>query len=162
MALSQRLNEKRAHMKEHKLERDLDKASEEGVELKAENRTLRDEVERGQDERDRLVVLLEKMEKKVGVKKKKTGRRVAFLGLGGLAAWAFGSESGRRTVARMKERISGDPRFQELQDRAAPVVEDLQAKAAPVVRDVQDKANQVVDKANQAADKAAGSGDKTS
>src|SRR5262245_38285345 len=108
-------------MKEHRLERDLDKASEEGVELRTENHVLRDEVDRGRAERDHLVALLEKMEKKVGAKKKKTGRRMVVLGLGGLTAWAFGSESGRRTVAKVKERVAGDPRFQDLQHKASPV-----------------------------------------
>src|SRR5215813_12772203 len=60
MALTQRLNEKRSHLKEARMERGLDRASHEKDdlkhdkdELKQENRILRDEVDRGRDERDR-------------------------------------------------------------------------------------------------------------
>ena len=104
MALTQRLNEKRSQIKETRMERGLDRASHENDELKHENRILRDEVDRDQDERDRLLDLLTKMERALEKKgtKNHRGRKVAFLGLGGLAAWAFGTQSGREQVNRAK------------------------------------------------------------
>jgi len=124
MALGERLSEKRAHMKENRMERGLDHAASENRELKTENAALRDEVERSHDERDQLrdrfVELAARMERMVaaGGKKRKRGRKLAFLGLGGLGAWAFGSSSGRRKVAQVKGRVMSEPMVQDLQREA--------------------------------------------
>jgi hypothetical protein len=124
MALGERLSEKRAQMKETRMERGLDHAASENRELKTENRALRDEVERSHEEgdqlRDRFVELAARMERMAttGGKKRKRGRRLAFLGLAGLAAWAFGSSSGRRKVAQVKERIMSEPMVQDLKREA--------------------------------------------
>jgi hypothetical protein len=132
MALTQKLNEKRSQIKETRMERGLDRASHEKDELKSENRVLRDEVERGQDERDRLLDLVGKMERALEKKskKKKRGRKLAVLGLGGLAAWAFGTESGRQQVNRAKERMANDPRFRDVQRRGTGAVNDAMSKGA--------------------------------
>src|SRR5207249_4169525 len=84
----ERLSEKRTHMKENRMERGLDHAASENRELKTENRALRDEIERSHEERDQLrdrfVELAARMERMVaGGKKRKRGRKLAFLGLGG-------------------------------------------------------------------------------
>ena len=106
------------------MERGLDHASSENRELKTENRALRDEVERSHEERDQLrdrfVELAGRMERMVatGGKKRKRGRKLAFLGLGGLGAWAFGSSSGRRKVAQVKGRVMSEPMVQDLQREA--------------------------------------------
>jgi hypothetical protein len=124
MALGERLSEKRAHVKENRMERGLDHAASENRELKTENRSLRDEVERSHEERDQLrdrfVELAARMERMVaaGGKKRKRGRKLAFLGLGGLGAWAFGSSSGRRKVAQVKGRVMSEPMVQDLQREA--------------------------------------------
>jgi hypothetical protein len=132
MALTQKLNEKRSQIKETRMERGLDRVSHEKDELRSENRILRGEVERGQDERDRLLDLVSKMERALEKKnkKKKRGRKLAVLGLGGLAAWAFGTESGRQQVNRAKERMSNDPRFQDVQRSATGAVNDAMSKGA--------------------------------
>src|SRR5262245_41981149 len=132
MALSHKLNEKRSQLKETRMERGLDRASHEKDELKHENRVLRDEVERGQDERDRLLDLGGKMKRALEKKgkKKHTGRKLAFLGLGGAAAWAFGTQSGREQVNRAKERMKNDPRYQDLQQNASGAVNDAMNKGA--------------------------------
>jgi hypothetical protein len=151
MALSQRLNEKRSQIKENRMERGLDRASVENTELKSENRVLREEVERGQDERDHLLDLLDKMERAVRTsgKKRKRGRKLAFLGLGGLAAWAFGSQSGREQVARAKERVMSDPRVQDMQQGAKGAMNDAASKGA-------DALNKGADSLNKGADKLEG------
>jgi hypothetical protein len=124
MALGERLSEKRAQMKENRMERGLDHAAGENRELKSENRALREEVVRGQEEReqlrDRFIALTERMERMAapGPKPRKRGRKLAFLGLGGLAAWAFSSTSGRRKVAQVKERVMSDPMVSDLQREA--------------------------------------------
>jgi hypothetical protein len=124
MALGERLSEKRAHIKESRMERGLDHAASENRELKTENRTLREEVERSHEERDQLRdrfdELAARMERMVttGGKKRKRGRKLAFLGLGGLAAWAFGSSSGRQKVAEVKGRVMSEPMVRDLQREA--------------------------------------------
>src|SRR5689334_21379125 len=165
MALQHKLNEKRSQLKEMRMERGLDKASQEKDELKHENRILRDEVERGQDERDRLIDLVTKMERALEKKgtKKHRGRKVAFLGLGGLAAWAFGTQSGREQVNRAKARMMNDPRFQEMQRNASGAVNDVVNKGADVVNKGADAVNKGADAVNKGADavnKGAGALDK--
>lgn len=156
MALTQRLNEKRSHIKETRMERGLDRASHENDELKHENRVLRDEVDRGQDERDRLLDLVTKMERALEKKgkKKKRGRKLAFLGLGGLAAWALGTQSGREQVNRAKERMMNDPRFQDVQRNASGAMNDAMNKGADAINKSADALNKGAD----ALDKNSGSG----
>jgi hypothetical protein len=156
MALTHKLNEKRSQLKETRMERGLDRASHEKDELKHENRVLRDEVDRGQDERDRLIDLVTKMERALEKKgtKKHRGRKVAFLGLGGLAAWAFGTQSGREQVNRAKARMMNDPRFQEMQRNASGAVNDVASKGA----DVMNKGADVMNKGAGALDKGLESG----
>jgi hypothetical protein len=158
MALSHRLNEKRTQIKENRMERGLDRASVENAELKTENRTLRDEVERGEDERYRLLDLVTKMERALEKKgtKKKRGRKLAFLGLGGLAAWAFGSQSGREKVARAKERVMSDPRFQDMQQGAKEAVNDAAGKGADALNKSAESLNKSADSLNKNADKLGG------
>jgi hypothetical protein len=128
MAFGERLSEKRAQMKESRMERGLDNAASENRELKTENRALREEVDRSHEERDQLrdrfVELAERMERMatMGGKKRKRGRKLAFLGLGGLAAWAFGSSSGRRQVAEVKGRVMNDPMVSDLKREAGDVL----------------------------------------
>jgi hypothetical protein len=143
MALTHKLNEKRSQLKETRMERGLDRASHEKDELKSENRILRDEVDRGQDERDRLVDLVSKMERALEKKgtKKHTGRRLFVLGLGGFAAWAFGTQSGRQQVNRAKERMMNDPRFQDLQQNASGAVNDAMNKGADAMNKGADAMN---------------------
>jgi hypothetical protein len=160
MALTQRLNEKRSQLKETRLERGLDRASHQKDELqhdkddlKHENRILRDEVDRGQDERDRLLDLVGKMERALekNGKKKHTGRRLAFLGIGGLAAWAFGTQSGREQVNRAKARVMNDPRFQEMQQNASGAVNDAMSKGADAMNKGADAMNKGADAVNKGA-----------
>jgi hypothetical protein len=153
MALQHKLNEKRSQLKEMRMERGLDKVSQEKDELKHENRILRDEVERGQDERDRLVDLVSKMERALEKKgtKKHRGRKMAFLGLGGLAAWAFGTQSGREQVNRAKARMMNDPRFQDAQQSASNAMNTAMNKGA----DAMNKGAQAANKGADALDKGA-------
>jgi hypothetical protein len=143
MALTQKLNEKRSQIKETRMERGLDRASHEKDELKHENRILRDEVERGQDERDHLLDLVGKMERALEkkAKKKHRGRKLAFLGLGGLVAWAFGTESGRQQVNRARDRMMNDPRFQDVQRNATGAVNDAMSKGADAMNKGADAMN---------------------
>ena len=124
MAIGDRLSEKRAQIKESRMERGLGHAAGENRELKSENRALREEVERSHEERDQLrdrfVALAERLERMatpVG-KKRKRGRKLAFLGLGGLGAWAFGTSPGRRKVAQVKERVRSEPMVSDLRREA--------------------------------------------
>ena len=135
------------------MERGLDKASQEKDELKHENRILRDEVERDQGERDRLVDLVSKMERALEkkAKKKHRGRKVALLGLGGLAAWAFGTQSGREQVNRAKTRMMNDPRFQDVQQNASSAMNSAMNKGA----DAMNKGAQAATKGADALDKSA-------
>jgi hypothetical protein len=152
MAISQRLNEKRTHMKENRMERDLDRAEHETLELKTENRSLRDQVERDQEERDRLVDLLEKLERTVeksGNGKRRRGRTAAVLGLGGLAAWAFGSTSGRRRIARIKERAMGDPMVQDLQEHAQDIAQQTKGAAQDIANQTKDAAKDISQQTKQ-------------
>lgn len=154
MALTQRLNEKRSQIKETRMERGLDRASHENDELRTENRVLRDEVDRGQDERDRLLDLVGKMERALEKKgtKKHRGRKLAFLGLGGLAAWAFGTQSGREQVNRAKERMMNDPRFQDVQRNATDAVNGAMSKGAEAMNKGADTMNKGADTMNKGAD----------
>jgi hypothetical protein len=156
MALTHKLNEKRSQIKETRMERGLDRASHENDELKSENRVLRDEVDRGQDERDRLLDLVTKMERALEKKgkKRKRGRKVAFLGLGGLAAWAFGTQSGRQQVNRAKERMMNDPRLQDMQRNASGAVNGAMSKGAEAMN----KGAEAMNKSADALDKGPGSG----
>jgi hypothetical protein len=153
MALSQRLNEKRTQMKENRMEKDLDRAEQEAIELKTENRTLRDEVERSADERDHLVNLLEKMERTVAKngKKRHRGRKVAFLGLGGLAAWAFGTQSGREKVARLKDRAMSDPTMRQYQEQATDIAHQTKGAATDIARQTKDAAKDIAQQSKGAA-----------
>jgi hypothetical protein len=154
MALQHKLNEKRSQLKEMRMERGLDKASQEKDELKHENRILRDEVERGQDERDRLVDLVSKMERALEKKgtKKHRGRKMAFLGLGGLAAWAFGTQSGREQVNRAKARMMNDPRFQDVQQNASNAMNTAMNKGADAMNKGAQAANKGADALEKGAD----------
>jgi len=153
MALSERLNEKRTQMKENRMEKDLDRAEQEKLELKTENRTLRDEVERGADERDHLVDLLDKMERAVAKKGKKShrGRNVTFLGLGGLAAWAFGTQSGREKVARLKERAMSDPTMRAYSSQATDIAQQTKGAASDIARQTKDAAKDIAQQTKGAA-----------
>ena len=155
MALTQKLNEKRSQIKETRMERGLDRASHEKDELKSENRILRDEVDRGQDERDRLMDLVSRMERALEKKgkKRKRGRKLAVLGLGGLAAWAFGTQSGREQVNRAKERMMSDPRFQDVQRSASDAMNDAMNKGA----DAMHKGTEAMNKGAGALEKGTGS-----
>ena len=151
MALTQKLNEKRSQIKETRMERGLDRASHEKDELKSENRILRDEVDRGQDERDRLMDLVSRMERALEKKgkKRKRGRKLAVLGLGGLAAWAFGTQSGREQVNRAKERMMSDPRFRDVQRNAADAVNGAMSTGSEALNksaDAMSKGAQALDK----------------
>jgi hypothetical protein len=156
MALTHKLNEKRSQIKETRMERGLDRASHENDELKSENRVLRDEVDRGQDERDRLLDLVTRMERALEKKgkKRKRGRKLAFLGLGGLAAWAFGTQSGREQVNRAKERMMNDPRLQDVQRNASDAVNGAMSKGAEAMN----KGAEAMNKSADALDKGPGSG----
>jgi len=155
MALTQRLNEKRSQIRETRMERGLDRASHEKDELKTENRILRDEVERGQDERDHLLDLVGKMERALEKKgtKKHRGRKLAFFGLGGLAAWAFGTQSGREQVNRAKARMMNDPRFQDMQRNANDAMNDAMSKGSEAMN----KGAEAMSKSADALDKSSGS-----
>src|SRR5262249_45368562 len=95
-------------------------------------RILRDEVDRGRDERDRLLDLMAKMERSLEKKgtKKHRGRAITVLGLGGLAAWAFGTRSGRDQVNRTKEPMMNDPRFPAMQGGATGAGNDAMNRSA--------------------------------
>jgi hypothetical protein len=150
MALTQKLSEKRSQLKETRMERGLDRASHENEELKLkkdelkhENSVLRDEVERGQDERDRLLDLVGRMERSLEKKgsKKHRGRTLAVLGIGGLAAWAFGTQSGREKVNQAKAKVMNDPRFQDVQRTASSKVNDAMSKGADAMNKGADAMN---------------------
>jgi hypothetical protein len=156
MALTHKLNEKRSQIKETRMERGLDRASHENDELKSENRVLRDEVDRGQDERDRLLDLVTRMERALEKKgkKRKRGRKLAFLGLGGLAAWAFGTQSGREQVNRAKERMMNDPRLQDMQRNASDAVNGAMSKGAEAMNkgaDAMNKSAEALDKGSESS-----------
>lgn len=135
------------------MEKDLDRAEQERLELKTENRTLRDEVERGADERDHLVDLLERMERAVAKKGKKRhrGRNVTFLGLGGLAAWAFGTQSGREKVARLKERAMSDPTMRGYQEQATDIAKQTKGAASDIAQQTKDAAKDIAQQTKGAA-----------
>jgi hypothetical protein len=150
MALTQRLNKKRSQLKETRMERGLDRASHEKDELKHEkddlkheNSILRDEVDRGRGERDRLLDLITKMERALEKKgkKKHRGRTITVLGLGGLAAWAFGTQSGREQVNRAKGKVMNDPRFQDMQRSASGAMNDAMSKGADAMNKGADAMN---------------------
>lgn len=162
MALTQRLNEKRSQIKETRMERGLDRASHENDELKHENRILRDEIDRDQDERDRLLDLVTKMERALEKKgtKKHRGRKVAFLGLGGLAAWAFGTQSGREQVNRAKQRMMNDPRFKDVQRNASDALNGAVSKGSEAVNDAMNKGADAMNKGAETMNKGADALDK--
>jgi hypothetical protein len=104
-------------LKDHengKQQRQLDKMSDENHELRSENKILRDEIGRTNNERDHLrdwlLELAEKIEQPKGGKKRK-GRlgKLVLVGIAGLATWALGSTAGRRKLAEMKEMAGGGP-----------------------------------------------------
>jgi len=107
------------NLREHdtdKRQRQLDKVSDENHDLRSENKFLREEISRTNDERDHLrdwlLSLSDKLEKSAtSAEKKKRGGlgKMMFLAILGIAAWALGSPAGRRKLSEMKDSMSGAP-----------------------------------------------------
>lgn len=125
MELMDKLGEKRSRARAGLMESKLDRSKQRESEVEAENRVLRDQLDRAERQQVRLGKLLEHPAPK-------KAHRLRWLVLGGLLTWAVGTERGRRQVNGLAEKVMDREAAKELKARAERTAERIAHRANEV------------------------------
>ncbi|HEY1329858.1 MAG TPA: hypothetical protein VGH10_00115 [Actinomycetota bacterium] len=143
MDLMDKLGDQRSQMKAARTTKKLEGAEERKSELESENRILRDELDRTDRLQSRLDELVERS-------RAKKPRRIRWMVAGSLVTWAFGTETGRRQISRLADKVMEREPARDLRSRAEQAAGRIADRAQEVTDAAQTKVQDVTDKVQDA------------
>ena len=122
MQIMEKLGEKQAQAKNARTERKLEGAVGRGKDLEKENRLLRDQLDRTEDQQRNL-------ERHMVRKSVRRPHRLRWLIIGGLVTWAAGTEDGRRRIGAMVDGVMEGDQSRNIRLRAEATAERIAQRA---------------------------------